>query len=334
MIKHLKVKNVHGVSYEMHFLSDKEKNTVSVNGLTYFNTYFISTNGETSYKLAILPLLIVKTESSQLLIDSASSLSEGEEAVIEIDLEYTNGNGKYQAFSYKLVYTNDGILDELVNGKTIRSSHTDDWDRDLDSTLFRFLNTQLLVLDFSLSGNVNRCIDIGEQLVESPGYNKFVTFLFRDLGYDLDRIKVEKKSDYTQEVIFVYNTEGGGDFEVPLRTEDPGTQHIFVVASFMLSAFCSGSTLFLSTLDNYIGSSDLKVIISYFQNNTDISGEPRIPCQLVAALTNVDIVGRENMATRGRNLPDPNDFKIYREQVMVVQESKGLTYYHWHKNIF
>jgi hypothetical protein len=330
MIKHLKVKNVHGNSYEMHLLTNKQENTVSVNGNTYFNSYYVTCNGDVSYKMFILPILIIKTESENLLMDSAAFLNENEEAVIELDFDYRTDNGNYHSLNYKLVYTHDGIIDELLNGKTIRCNDTTDFNRDLDTRIFRLLNNQLIVLDFSLHGNVDKCLRIGEQLISTEGFNKFMVFFFRSLGYEILSIEIDSTSG-SDEVILVYKED---NFKIPLRAEEPNVQHLFIIGTFMLSAFSTGSTLFLSTLDDYIPSNELKIIFNLFAKNQDVSGEPRVPCQIVASLQNIDIVGRESINNFSRHLPDSESFKIYREQLMILQEHKNLLYYHWQKSIF
>lgn len=314
----------------MHFRSNKQSNIVKVGGETLFNTYFIAVNGNNiDYKIAFLPILIIKTNSTDLLEHAASKLAEGQEAVIELSTLY-HTNGEYIPFDYKLIFTNDGIIDELINNLTIRSNYAADFERELPAAVLEHLNTSLLVIDFGLQTSFEKSIAIGESLISSEGFNRFMVNYFRALNFELQAINVRTFDSSDFSVEFEYSDGYKND----LRLEDEATQRLFVAGTYLLAAFYNGSALFFSSIEDFVPTNELVILINMIRLNENLSGEHRLPCQMIMATNNVEIVGSTSNVSRGRKPVINKDFEIFREQLMVIQNHDNMVYYHWQRNLF
>jgi hypothetical protein len=315
MINYLKVVNVGGFSYQLHFKSRLKRtyNTFKFYDETFFNSLVATSDEYNNPKFLAIPFLLLKeldADNHDLFYELFDSLgSDKSDSLIEIEF-YTDDhyNETVIKFKYQLVFNKKGIVSEKVNNKDIRVNANSRYLSSAPQMITQYFNN-FIMYDFSNEWKAEKhYIICCEMFCISSSFREYVHEYLQYLNYSYSDMRF---NSMTKRLDVKYS-----HMETYVSTEDDEElKKVLGFCTAMYSCFIKQGVMYVANIMDNVERTLFYSFIELLIMNEDFHTSERANCQYIIQDNHsfIDIVDKARTIDRFDGEP-----VFYKEQIIKV----------------
>ena len=185
MISSIKVQNIRGVSFEMHFANERDANNSIVKDECLFRTFQLRTEDRKDLRRLFLPLNLLKIISDpDTFANYCNAIKEGPMSVIDIEyFVFDADSSKYERWHYHVAFDKYGIEREKVNEKEVSRFSLDPYESAIPLLTKEYFDS-IMSFDMNVPLSLDEMLRMAKSSIKSAPFKKFAKKFIEELGYE------------------------------------------------------------------------------------------------------------------------------------------------------
>jgi hypothetical protein len=266
MISTLKVKNIRGVSYEMHFSNGRDTNNFPIKGDWLFRTFQVLSENRKDSKRVLLAINLLKVLLNPNVF-SAYCNGIQQNITSEIEIEFYSFDpefSKYAVNKYYIAFDKDGIHKEVVNEELITRFFIDDPYESAMPLLVKDYFESILSFDLANNESFEKLLSMAKNAINSVPFKDFCINFMESLGYE--SLSDVRTVTGNTSLNFIFEDSGAA---MALDSSSLNFKHLFAVSIIAFIRPIVPGIVIINNVDEHLTSSQVNFLLNFI-NHTAI----------------------------------------------------------------